>query len=70
MLNVLSQANAMYYVTKSGCLEKYNPKVYFGTLLDVAPRWIMDYSHGSENDPISGWPQAFQGGQKGEYLYY
>ena len=66
LLNIPSQAHEMYYYNTGSCLVKYNPKVYFGTLLDVAPRWIMDYSHGSENDPISGWPQAFQGGQKGE----
>ena len=66
MLNVLSQANAMYYVTKSGCLEKYNPKVYLGTPQVLGTGWNGDSQKGI-NYP-SNWPLNVS--QKGEYLYY
>ena len=69
-LNLFNQGRAMYYYNSADRTQKYNPKVYLGTVQTTATIWNYDYQQGitlPENWPING-------PQKGEanifvYLY-
>ena len=64
------QANAMYYFDYAISVQKYNPKLYLGTLHTVAPRWLYDrqiYAGSIINMP-ENWPQNSP--QKGEAFNY
>jgi len=45
-LNLFNLARWQYYIYKVNCIQKYNPKVYFGTIQSVAQQWNYDDSLG------------------------
>ena len=70
-LNLFNQGRAMYYYTLSNRTQKYNPRVYLGTISTFAYAWNFD-NFGPENvqkiDPKS-WPNSYQSNtQKGEAI--
>ncbi len=42
MLNLSNQAHLMYHLNYENCLDKYNPKVYLGTIQEIAFEWNYD----------------------------
>ena len=57
LLNIPSQARNMYIYTSANHTQKYNPKVYLGTVQTTATIWNYDYQQGitlPENWPING----------------
>ena len=60
----------MYAYSPINRTERYYPKVYIGTPVTTAKRWNYDDSISpnipDDNSSKIGWPQAFQGSQKGE----
>ena len=62
MLNIPSQAHQMYYYNTANRTQKYNPKVYLGTLQSTSVEWNMEIQH-TINYP-SIWPEVKP--QKGE----
>ena len=65
-LNVFNYAPGSLAYNSGNRTQKYNPKVYIGTLQSTSKDWIIDQQTGI-NYP-STWPQNVP--QKGEYLYY
>ncbi len=66
MLNIANQTAEMLFYNQENCPEKYAPKVYFSTLQTIATNWIYNDEDSWKNTQKMDWPQAFQGGQKGE----
>ena len=69
-LNVFSQAHLLYHYNPNVMPKKYAPKVYLGTSQTIARNWNYDRQT-DINHPettLPNWPQAFQGGQKGEAI--
>ncbi len=63
-LNMLEIGRATYYYDYRYCTEKYNPKVYFGTIQSFVPDWNLDYqnsekwaSNGTEKS--GSWPNFY-----------
>jgi len=49
-LNTLDLGAGMYYYSYATRTEKYNPKVYLGTIQTVTDNWNYDAQTGQEND--------------------
>ena len=56
----------MYYYNYGTYPAKYALKVYLGTSETIAHQWILNNDTSWNTTPKLTWPQAFQGGQKGE----
>ncbi len=65
-LNTLSQAVDMYFYNYGAYPAKYALKVYLGTSETIGTNWIYNDEDSWKNTQKMDWPQAFQGGQKGE----
>ena len=67
-LNVFNYASGSLAYNSGNRTQKYNPKVYIGTLQSTSKEWNYDRQTGI-NHP-SNWPQSYQQvSQKGEANY-
>ena len=65
LLNIPSQGRAMYYYNSADRTQKYNPKVYIGTLQTTSKEWNLELQTGINYPSI--WPEVKP--QKGEANY-
>ena len=68
-LNLFNYAPGSLAYNSGNRTQKYNPKVYIGTLQSTSKEWNYDFQNTSK-PPANQWPQNFgQTSQKGEANY-
>ncbi len=71
-LNTVNISTQMYAYSPTNRTERYYPKVYIGTPVTTAKRWNYDDSISpkipDDNSSKIGWPENFEGPQKGEAI--
>ncbi len=65
-LNTLNIGAHMYRYNNDTGAPIYTPTLYLGTSQTIATGWIWDGKFDTISSKIPGWPQNFQGPQKGE----
>ncbi len=74
LLNINNQALQMYAYSPANRTAKYYPKVYIGPSKTIGQLWIYEDKIDTSTTPpttiqiteIPGWPENFEGPQKGE----
>ncbi len=49
VLNSFNIGTNQYHYNQTNCTQRYNPKVYFGTIQTTAENWNFDYDSAREN---------------------